>query len=487
VRLVPIVLDVTGFQGVRFTSQLFLVNRGTTNATAELLYTPATALLATGGGTVTVAVPAGRQVVIDDVIAFLRAGGLSISLDPPQGGSLRVTFRDVSSPEVAFASVRTTAPSGPGRAGLAYPAPAPGETYTGTTWLYGLRENAADRTNLALVNFSDAPMTFHVSLFSGVLGENGRGPALDPDLTLGPGQWAQIGSVLARASPPIAQGYARVDVVKGSGPYLAYAVFNDNGTNDGSYVTSEPNVVVAEPGLLPVLVETRTFASELVLTNAYETEMIVTLTYTESRTPAQGIGGSINEVLAPLEQRIIPNALDHMRRKGIGIGPKGGDFAGGLFVRYSGGTGTVAGYSGARTAAASRTGPGGYGLYYPTTPVSRSAAGDAWVYGLVQDASSRSNVAIANVGERGGIIGVRLEVYDGTTGRLAGGSPEVLIAPRGWVQFEGVLAQLGLAQGYVRVVRTQGVDGLAAYGVVNDGPTPGAGTDDGSFVPFSVR
>ena len=59
------------------------------------------------------------------------------------------------------------------------------------------------------------------------------------------------------------------------------------------------------------------------------------------------------------------------------------------------------------------------------------------------------------------------------------------LAPGGWTQWSGLLATFGVKQGWVRVVNETPSGSFVAYGVVNDGATPGspAGTDDGSFVP----
>src|SRR5271169_174681 len=62
-RLVPIVLDVSGAGSSHYTTELTLSNRGTTPASVSLTYTPATSLGATGGGTATLALAAGRQLV----------------------------------------------------------------------------------------------------------------------------------------------------------------------------------------------------------------------------------------------------------------------------------------------------------------------------------------------------------------------------------------------------------------------------------------
>ncbi|MGE5715824.1 MAG: hypothetical protein ACM369_04160, partial [Acidobacteriota bacterium] len=82
----------------------------------------------------------------------------------------------------------------------------------------------------------------------------------------------------------------------------------------------------------------------------------------------------------------------------------------------------------------------------------------------------------------------RVDVYNGDTGKLAGSSAVQNIPAGGWYQFSPVLTAYGVANGYVRVVRTGGSSALYAYGVVNDGATPASGaTNDGSFVAFSDR
>ena len=90
-----------------------------------------------------------------------------------------------------------------------------------------------------------------------------------PDVTLAPGGFRQFDSILSSSGPGISQGYVRVERVCGQAPYYAYAVINDQGTSDGTFITPVPELALkAETQLiLPAIVETSTFASELVLTN----------------------------------------------------------------------------------------------------------------------------------------------------------------------------------------------------------------------------
>jgi hypothetical protein len=480
-KLVPIVLDVAGVGNSRYTTELTLANRGMTAATVTLTYTPAAALGATGGGTAGVNLGAGRQMVVPDVLAFLRGQGLTIPTGSNQGGTLLAAFTGLSSADVAYAGARTTTPSGAGRAGLSYPAVDTLDAPTQATVLYGLRSNAADRTNLALVNASaSAAVTLRVTLYAADAGDS-RSFVLAPDTTLGPLQWTQIGRVLDLAG--YANGYARVEIVSGPGPYVAYAVVNDNTTNDGSYIAAEPDTPPAEPRLLPVLVESATYQTELTLTNPLSSPQTATLTYVESASPGSGIGGIVTLNFAAGEQKIIPGAIDFLRRNGAAIGPKGSTYAGALSVAFLNAGARSSGFAGARTAApVGGTGPGEYGLFYAGTGPSFAGVWEAWVYGLRQDASSRSNLAVSNLGDAGDSVAFRVDVYDGTTGLLAGSTTPAPLSPGGWTQLNAVLQPFGVANGYAHVVKLSGNSRFLVYGVVNDGAAPGQGTSDGSYV-----
>jgi formylglycine-generating enzyme required for sulfatase activity len=478
-RFLPIVLDVTG--RARYTSELTLANRGTTESTVTLRYTAASAFGGVGSGSVTLAIPAGRQLVLDDAVGALRTKGLAIPAGN-QGGSLRVTFANLSSTGAAYAGVRITAPSEYGRAGVAYVGPLLSELPATTSWLHGLRTSSEDRTNVAFANASTtSSITLRLTLVNG----NGsqQTHAFD-DVTLAAGQWVQLDDVFAGTG--FGQGYASVAVVSGSGPYYAYAVINDNGTNDGSFAPFEVVATPAEARLVPVVVETGSYVSELVLTNRTSLAQTVELSYVESLSPSAGAGGVATETLAAGEQKVIPSILDVLRTKVTGaIGPSGGSYAGSLSARFLSGGSLAAGYAGARTGSPAKTGDGHYGLFYAGVGTSARVQDAAWVYGLRQDSLSRANVAVAASPANASAITVRLEVYDGSTGLLAGTTDALTLAPGSWNQWSMPLKQYGVAQGYVRLVNASSSGTFAAYGVVNDGAAPGSetGTDDGSYIP----
>lgn|GEM_PF-2787004 len=483
-RVVPIVLDAFGVGTSRFRSELVLANRGGTQATVEMTYTAASALNASGSGTVTETLGAGRQLVLDDALSYLRARGLLI---PPavsgasQGGSLRVRFRNLSSPDAGAAFARTTALLPEGRAGVAYPAVAPSEWQSAAgQHVFGLRESALARSNLALVNLgSTEDVALRVTLQSGTMGDR-RSYLLPETIWLRPLQWTQIGSVLARAG--FTNGWALVERVSGGSPFFAYGVFNDYGTNDGSFIDPIPAAADVASRTVPVVLELGIYSSELILTNPTASNVAVRLGYVESLA-AGGVARRAGiDLLQPKEQKVV-EAIPHLRAVGVDIGPPGASYAGSVVATFTASGQPVNGFAGARTKSPGQP-QGAYGVYYSGLGTGQEAPSEAWVFGLRQDADSRSNVAVAHAEAGGAPLTLRADVFDGETGVVAGGTANVTLQPGQWFQWNEILKASGLRQGYVRVFRVSGTSPFLAYGVVNDGGSGRPGTNDGSYVPM---
>lgn len=477
-RVVPIVLDVES-GATRFTTELALSARGPNGVVATATYVPSLGTKS-GGGTVGLTLAPGEQVVFPDAVAWLRSRGLAIPTSGPQGGTL--TIRPTSG--LVAATARTTAavsaPFPDGRAGLAYSALSPTAASVDPLVLYGLRADATDRSNVALLNPDVVPVTVRVTAFSGA--RDGVSAVLSAAETLAPGEWRQLNNPLAAAG--IRQGWVVVERTSAAGSFSAYGVVNDNATNDGSFVAPLPawGTWAGSYLTLPALVEAGAFESELVLANRGASAATLALTYRESLSPAAGAGGSASVVLQPGEQRIVPDALAFLRQSGVALGAKGSaSFAGALRVEVSGAA-LADVFVGARTA--SRVGAGSFGLFYPALYPGQEAGAEAWIYGLKADAASRTNVAVFHAGADGsGDVTLELQAFAGATGAAAGAPVAVTLAPGRWAQPAGFFAAAGGANGRVRVRRLSGTAAWSAYGVVNDGGTPGARTGDGAFVP----
>lgn len=483
VRLLPIVLDATGREGSRFSTELVVANRGASTATIRATYTPATLFGGAGGGTVSELIGRGQQKSWLDALAWLRLKGLEIpdASQGSQGGTLRVELTGLSSATDGVALGRTTTPSGSGRAGLATPAPRFQDLVAEAAVLYGLRETTTDRTNLALLSGATSGTTLlRVTLVSG-----GQSFVLPETVRLEPGAWVQLDSVLVRAG--FASGWAVVERIAGPGPFWAYAVFNDNVTSDGSYVAPVLPVRPVATQVVPVVVETPGFESELVLANPGSSGVTARLLWVESLAAPSPRRFAATELLAPGEQKILPGFVDRLRARGLPVGGRGGSYAGSLFVTFEDAAGHAAqGYAGARTASPA-PGGGSYGLFTPGVTDDGLAWREAWLFGLRQDEEARTNLALVNADADGGEVTLRYEVFEGAAGRKVGTSRDFVLGPGEWVQVDRVLREWALREGYVRVVRVSGGDRFLAYAVVNDGPVPGgAGTHDGSFVPMEA-
>jgi hypothetical protein len=231
-----------------------------------------------------------------------------------------------------------------------------------------------------------------------------------------------------------------------------------------------------------VLVEAGAFRSELVLANASGSAATFRLTYRES---LAGPGGGTASVAVPARtQLILPDALQALRDRGVAVGAPGGSYAGSLRVELQGVDAGEA-FAGARTAAVSAA-AGQFGLFTPAVYPAEEAGPEAWLYGLAANATSRANVAVASTAASGGAITLELTAYDGDRAGATGGEPTlVTLSPGQWTQIGDFLRGKGVANGWVRIRRTEGTSPWLAYAVVNDGGRPGERTGDGAYVPMT--
>ena len=326
--IVPIVLDVDS-NGSHFSTELSVANTGMYDAVVTFRYV-ASLGDARGSGSFTETIPAGRQFRWRDAIATLRGKGLKIPLAGAQGGPLVIeSDRDNI---LATARTATAIASPSGRAGLAYVGLAEDEGRTRSATVYGLRSTVADRSNLAVFSTSVSGVTLKVTAFDG---ESGASAVVEEARELPPFGWYQYNEVLRRVG--FTNGWVVVERTDGVGSFSAYGVVNDNRTGDGSYIAPAPSSAAGTTMTVPVLVEAGAFLSELVLANRGSATARLTLSYVESLSPASGPGGTLTLDLPPGRQQIVPDALEYLRGRGLGIGPKGsGSHAGSLRVAVAG-------------------------------------------------------------------------------------------------------------------------------------------------------
>ena len=476
--LVPVILTAAGRNDSFFTSEMTLTNRGTREARLHYTYT---AHIGRETGSASEVLPAGHQRVVSDALDHLRSLGIPIPAEGNRIGTLRVEAPVASQVGVL---VRTTTAVPDGRAGLAYPGIGMEEGFQRAVYLCGLRQNELDRSNVAFQNMGapeEGPITLRTIVFSG--DPNGPAPRVLQEVRLGPGGFHQYSGVLGS----LANGYVRVERVEGTAPFYAYGVINDQANSDGSYVFP---VVESFPGgaagqTLPVIVETTAFTSELTVTNVSERARTVSLAFVSEGVDTPDLTARFSMSLEAGQQAITPDLVNEMRRQGVsGIGPAGG-LAGALFAWVEGGdmSGIVIG---ARTVSPALVAGGQYGVFYNAAPYGSAFSQVAWVEGLQQNRESRSNLALVNTGEVDDSQSVfAIDIYDGDRGLLVTTITGRTVPARGWRQINSILRNYaqGTTQGYVRIRKISGNNPFLAYGVINDGPSPGERSGDGAYVP----
>jgi hypothetical protein len=459
--VVPVVLSTSGLLGARFDSDLLLTNSGTTHARATLRYV-ATA----GGGTgeVTRDLGAGQELYAPSALDFLREAGLPIAAGGPLLGTLEVSAPGAD----VVASVRTTSPTG---AGVSYGGVPDRDLLRGPALVPWLVESERDRTNLALVNAgsaADGAVTLRVTLTSG--DPKAPGSVDLPDVDLAPGGFFQLGRVLAVAGLGAHVGWAQIARVRGSAPYLAWAAVNDAGTGDGSFV---PAVALSRPfasrWIVPSVVQSARYATELVVTNPSEKPQAIRVTLAAT-------GAGFGETLAPGAVFHLPDLFAELRRRGLpGAPAAGAALASALFVDVDPTLGAAVGVRVSASAGPDRF----FGVFEPAVDERDTWARSMVVGDLRQDDRTRTNLGIVNLSTEAAF---RVDVYDGATGSLAATRSAIRLARGEHFQMDAVLRELAPAvrRGWARVTPDAPAR-FTCYGVTMDGAAPGTASDDGSF------
>ena len=134
----------------------------------------------------------------------------------------------------------------------------------------------------------------------------------------------------------------------------------------------------------------------------------------------------------------------------------GPTFAGPLFISVT--NGDAAGlFAGARTTSTDFK----FGLFYLAVSDGQVAETEAWIYGLEQTATDRTNLALVNVGGLdAGSDAFRIEIFDGSTGTKVKTVDGVVLPAKGWTQIGSILAANapGVANAYARITRGEGFD-----------------------------
>ena len=484
----PIILSSSGENGSFFTSEMTLTNRGSKNVTLDYRYTAA---FGGGSGVASDSLPAGQQRIIPDAIVYLKSLGVPIPDSGNRGGTLSVQSHNFVSRLDFAITVRTTTAEPEGRAGLAYSAVRPLETRLGPAYLFGLRQNETDRSNVAVQNMGEDDIRLRLTVFSG--DPNQPLQQALPDITLYSGGWYQISEILHSNGLSLSKGYVRVEPVSGISPYYAYAVINNQGSSDGSWIPpiSEASFR-ARPGfVIPVIIENQSFSSELIAANWSSYPKTLALNYVADSIQNTTSTFSFSLTLNPGEQLIVPNLVHYLRglKGGAAALPAGSSYAGPIFatvVQDAPGIDAYGLYLAARTSTSA--GAKEYSVSYQSSPMLAAPSSDVWIFSLRRDSENRTNLALVNTGETDESSDIfDVELFEGASGRKVNTIRGITLAARKWLQIGNILAQSDpkVSQGYAHVIRKAGANPFIAYAVVNDGENPGERSGDGTYIPSS--
>lgn len=471
---VPFVLSLVGANDTLYLSNLALVNHGVPTADVVLTYTSA---LGGEDRRVEVTVGGGEQKIFADVVEFL--------LSTHGGGTLRLDASNLDSEDALDASVTFGSyvlGGGDFQLAAVFSMPAVPQSETlGDRWTVGgLRQDSANRTNLAVQNAglaSDGEIVLRVTLVS--TDPLHPGQTVFPDVSLAPGGFLQWNEALAGAGLG-RSGYARVERVSGTAPALAYAVRHDRASGDGTPLSAVPGGarIGRRRAVLPAVVETPIYTTEMWAVNTSATPRSLACVYAADAIANGGGAVSFSLSLAAGQETDVAEVVAALRASSGSALPAGPTYAGALFVDAA--DGDLEGILlGARVSAAGQGG-GRVGTGVPSVDVSGGAPPVVWLDGLLGTSVSHTNVAVVNAGA--GTSTFRLELFDDTLGSVLR-TEEVAVGAGRWFQLAGFIPPFpGQASAYARVTRIAGDGPFTAYAVRNTDRNPEGGTGDADLV-----
>ncbi|MDE2756581.1 MAG: hypothetical protein OXI92_08550, partial [Acidobacteriota bacterium] len=184
---------------------------------------------------------AGQQQILPDIVEELRQREVA-GIGPANRAYVGALFATPAEGDMSgiVIGARTGAPDGRGgQYSLFYNGVPYGGASVESAWVYGLQQNAENRSNLALVNsgeIDDSSSTFEITIYDG----SGESQPRTRSVTLRPRRWTQQNGILGKVS----QGYVEVRKVSGNNPFIAYGVINDGGrpgerSGDGAFLLSQ--------------------------------------------------------------------------------------------------------------------------------------------------------------------------------------------------------------------------------------------------------
>ena len=235
-QTLPVIIETGTFQ-----SELTVTNFSASEKTVKFSFVAEAVENGDDTATFSLRLKAGEQTILPDIVEELRwreVAGIGRA-NRAYVGALFATPAEGDMSGIVIGA-RTGAPDQRGgQYSLFYNGVPYGSASVESAWIYGLQQNAENRSNLALVNtgeIDDSSSTFEITIYDG----SGESRPRTRSVTLGPRRWKQENGIL----DSITQGYVQVRKTSGNNPFITYGVINDGGrpgerSGDGAFLPAQ--------------------------------------------------------------------------------------------------------------------------------------------------------------------------------------------------------------------------------------------------------
>ena len=236
-QTLPVIIETEAFQ-----SELTLTNFSPVARTVNFRFVADAIATANDTAAFSLTLEAGEQTILPNLVKYLRRQGVA-GIGPANGALVGALFATPAEGDMSgiVIGARTGSPDQRGgQYSLFYNGVPYGSASVESAWIYGLQQNAENRSNLALVNtgeIDDSSSSFEITIYDGA----GDSEPRTRSETVRAGRWTQINGILGS----ISQGYVQVRKTSGNNPFITYGVINDGGrpgerSGDGAYLPAQP-------------------------------------------------------------------------------------------------------------------------------------------------------------------------------------------------------------------------------------------------------
>ncbi len=232
-QTLPVIIETGSFQ-----SEMTLTNFSASEKTVDFSFVADAVDRGDNTAEFSLTLKAGQQSILPNLVNWMRQQEVS-GIGPAKRAFVGPLFATAAAGDMSgiVIGARTGSPDKRGgQYSLFYNGLPYGAASVESAWIYGLQQNAENRSNLALVNTGEidgSSSTFEITIYDG----SGQSEPRTRSVTLGPRRWSQENGILGN----VRQGYVHVRKTSGNNPFITYGVINDGGrpgerSGDGAFL-----------------------------------------------------------------------------------------------------------------------------------------------------------------------------------------------------------------------------------------------------------